>query len=496
MKRVLVVGPGPRRLGDPGDTSSHAADAADAFAAAGDEVVVVDCSPTSALLWSSHRRYVEPLTAETIARIVEIERIDAVCAPAARVRDAISTAPVNWIDAGPAHTPAPLPAGPPLVLIGPDPSTLPAPGATIPGPAEHVADVAAAARRLASREAARRGRTLRVGAAGAVDFAPTFLARARMHERAAPPGTTEIHVLVLTDAPNARARVLGTFEHVEHAPVHAADAAAVFPSLSASETALRSAEEQSVALAIESGARGIVTVRWALGASPSLLGLTGGITAHVLSLGLATGVDLVAESVRLALGEPFDTSPSPTPSHVAVEEHVFPFADVGASDTRLDRGPFSTGTVLALGDTIERAYLRALAAMGVSLHRPREASSSAVMLAGGDEHASALADVGRRLFAIGFEILATEEAARWLTRMRIRHRVASDAASLVLRREVAALVAATSSEHPSARAELRRAALVARVPCFTTIDLTRVAVRALEQESNDLPRALEDWITR
>jgi hypothetical protein len=324
----------------------------------------------------------------------------------------------------------------------------------------------------------------------AVDFPPAFFEFARSHERPTPDGSVEIHVLVMTDA--QRARILGTFEHVEHAPVHADDAAAVFPSLSAPETTLRAAEEESLRVAVASGARGIVTVRWALGAELVMLGVTGGVTTHALSLGVATGVDVVDEAVRVALGNAVATAPVPVPRHVAVEEHVFPFAETEAADTRLDRGPFSTGSVLAIGETVERAYARALAAMGVSLRRPK--GEAAVLLAGGDEHASALADVGRRLFALGFDVVATEEAARWLARLRVRHRVEGDATALVARRGIAAVVAATSREHPEARAELRRAALASSVPCFSTIDLVRVAVRALEQDDGAVHiRALDDW---
>ncbi len=431
MKRVLVVGPGPRRVGQ---RESGAAEAADAFARAGHEVVVADSTPTSPLLWSRHRRYLEPLDAPTLARICEVERIEAVCGADV---------------AGVARIESPIAA--------PD--------------APRGDDLAEITRLLA------RGSPL----------APAFVDVARE----APPGSVEIHVLVMTDA--RRARMLGTFEHVEHAPVHADDAAAVFPSLSAPETTLRAAEEESLRVAVASGARGIVTVRWALGSELVSLGVTGGVTTHALSLGLATGTDPVAEAARIALGEEVSTAPAPLPRHVAVEEHVFPFSETGATDTRLDRGPLSTGSVLALGETVERAYARALAAMGVSLQRPR--GEAAVLLAGGDEHASALADVGRRLFALGFDVLATEEAARWLARVRVRHRVADDASSLVARRAVAAVVAATSREHPEARAELRRAALVAGVPCFTTIDLVRVAVRALEQDDGALHvRALDDWL--
>lgn len=311
-----------------------------------------------------------------------------------------------------------------------------------------------------------------------------------------PENAIELHVLVMTDG--TRARILGTFEHVERAAVHAEDAAAVFPSLAVDDATRRSAEEQSLPIAAKLGARGVVTARWSIGplATVRFAGASAGITTHTISLGLIVGRDVVAEAVRIALGENVETTPILIPRHAAVEEHVFPFAAFGVTDTKLDRRRRSTGSVLAIADTTSRAYAKALAAMDVALARPNreagtDAARRAIVLAGADSDVSALADVGRRLFALGFDLLASPNVARALERARVPHRATDDAASLVANGEVAAAVATTGATDD--RAELRRAALVAGVPCFTTVDLVKVAVRALE-ESNALDaRMLEDW---
>jgi hypothetical protein len=322
------------------------------------------------------------------------------------------------------------------------------------------------------------------------DVGARYVARARELEGPPPPpNAVELHVVVLADG--TRGKVVGTFEHVERAQVHAEDAAAVFPSLAVDEASLFAAEERAVSLASELGVKGIYTARFAVtGGSAVLSSVAAGVTTHALSLGLILGTDLVADAVRVALGAPVDMRPTALPRHVAVEEHVFPFAALGASDTRLDRRPRSTGSVLALGETVARAYARALAAMGVSLRRPGPGGERAILLAGAEAHAADLADVGRRLYALGFELVATDEAAGWLARTRVPHVRSGDPAGLVSRRGVVAIVATSDRD-----ADLRRAALVAGVTCFTTVELVKVAAKALELDDAAIRevRALEDW---
>lgn len=308
-----------------------------------------------------------------------------------------------------------------------------------------------------------------------IDVGERALARKKDVARApSSPNAIEVHAVVL--AGGGRARLLGTFEHVERAAVSADDAAAVSPSLAVGEGLLRRAEDEALALAIETEARGVVTVRFAIaGNAVEVIGIDFGITTHALSLGLTAGVDVVGEAVRVALGDDLDEAPRPAPRLVAVEEHVFPFAIYGVTDTKLDRSARSTGSVLGLADTTARAYAKALAAMGISLRRPKSpGDAKTIVLSGADGHATALADVGKRLFALGFDIVTDARGAAWLAKGRIPHRVVDELAASA---KGAAAVVATGDAK-----DLRHAALVAGVTCFTTVELAAVAVKALEED--------------
>lgn len=300
----------------------------------------------------------------------------------------------------------------------------------------------------------------------------------------------ELHVILL--ASGGVAKLAGTFEHVERG-VHPSDAAAVFPSLVVSETALRAAEESALAHACTLPSKGIVTVRFAVtpgdDGAPALLGVEEGVTTHVLSLEHVLGVDLVSIAARLALGEALDLEPLPVPRHVAVEEHVFPFAELGAADTKLGARPRATGTVLGIARTVGRAYAKALRAMGVDLRAPEDGERLRVLLAGAPSHSLLLADLARRLYALGFDLATTAEAAVWLDRRRVPHAVEAQPARAVAARRYHAVVA------PGEGAELRRAALEAQVACFTTVELVEIAVRALEEGTTRPPTSLASWVS-
>lgn len=320
------------------------------------------------------------------------------------------------------------------------------------------------------------------------------------------PTAVELHVVLISDGRHPR--VLGTFEHVERTEVHPEDAAAVFPSFAADAETLRIAEERAVEDGTTHGGKGVLTVRFAMAprahGDPSSplrrLGVSVGITAHALSLGLVTGVDVVREALGAVLAPLGKGSPRPLPlplpRHVAVEEHVFPFAAMDAEDTRLGERPRSSGTVLAVGETVASAYGRALLAMGAPLRRPghgSEAGPRTVILAGSEAEAVDLADIGRNLFVLGFDVLATAPTAAWLQKVRVPHRVLDGASAPIRRGEVAAVVAASPAD-----SALRRGALAEGVTCFTTVELMKIALRALVHEGSALggPRALEDWAAR
>lgn len=310
----------------------------------------------------------------------------------------------------------------------------------------------------------------------------------------------ELHVLAL--AREGEALVLGAFEHVEPRLVHARDAAAVSPPFVLGERMVRAAEARARAVVVGAAARGLVTARFSVprpsraaassgAGEPALRGVEAGLGAHGLALLLAEPGAL-ARVVDVALGEPLPSTAGVAPSGVTVLEHVFPFRALGAATTRLDRSPRSTGSLVGLGETVATAYARALEAMGVAVERPDDVGARRVLLAGEARDASALADLARRLFALGFELAAHGPAADLLARLRVPHAVLGEAAGAAFGAEGPPVGAVVATGDGDVARALRSEALGRGVAYFSTAELAEVLVRALEARLPTAPRALED----
>lgn len=538
MTRVLVVGPGPARIDVDACASVPALRLAERLAAEGVTVSVVDASPASALLWPDPdsslgvhgRRYLRALDAEAIGRIAAAERVDSVAIDEAG--DFVLRALTSSGFFGPFYgsTPEEILARKSASRMVEPRSNAKMPPPRVPakttsrvllvGPRERRSS-ACAAIRLAARAAARFGWDVavvtEVPGTGAESYARVHVGRTleEVVAEEAPdrvvhgfgsdpeqgsetfaeptPNAIELHVLFVADG--ERARLVGTFEHVERAAVHADDAAAVYPAFRIDEPTLRVVEERATALV--RGRKGLVTTRWSVDRELTALGVASGVTMHALSLGLVLGADLVADALGAVLGRAIDLSPAAVPRHVAVEEHVFPFTQRTAGDvvdTQLGRASRSIGSVLSIAETTALAYVGALSAMGAPVRRPRPNEVQRVLLSCDEERASELADVGKRLFALGFDVSATEPVGHWLKKLRVPHAVVASPDEIMGgARRLAAVVAAGTGERDRA---LRRAALSEKITCFTTIDLARLAVVALEQGDDGTPLALEDWAAR
>lgn len=79
-KKVLIIGAGPTRIGQSAECDEGAAEAASALQEAGCRVVSVDANPNALLTDTDivDRAYLEPLTVQTVERIVDEERPDAI----------------------------------------------------------------------------------------------------------------------------------------------------------------------------------------------------------------------------------------------------------------------------------------------------------------------------------------------------------------------------------------------------------------------------------
>jgi carbamoyl-phosphate synthase large subunit len=215
----------------------------------------------------------------------------------------------------------------------------------------------------------------------------------------------------------------------------------------------------------------------------------------------ATGVNLVAAACRLAAGARLADLHLPLegpPAQVSVKAAVLPFARFPGADPVLGPEMRSTGEVMASAADLPTAFAKAERAAG----RPLPTGGTA-FLSVREADKPALVPVAAALAGLGFRLVATTGTAVTLRAAGLTvetvakvSEVDGDEPTVVdlIRRRRCDLVVNTP-QGSGARADgylIREAALVARVPCITTLSGAAAAVHAIANARTEIATSLQE----
>jgi carbamoyl-phosphate synthase large subunit len=297
--------------------------------------------------------------------------------------------------------------------------------------------------------------------------------------------------------------VAAVMQHVEEAGVHSGDSACVLPapSLTTAEDARIRAIVRRIAQGL--GVVGLLNVQLAI-ADGEIYVLEANPRASrtVPFASKATGVNLVTAACRVAAGSRLTQVGLPAeraPAQVSVKAAVLPFARFPGADPVLGPEMRSTGEVMASAADLPTAFAKAERAAG----RPLPTRGTA-FLSVRDADKNALVPVAAALADLGFRLLATTGtadalAAAGIEAERVRKVTeADDGPSVVdlIRRGRCNLVINTPFGS-GARTDgylIREAALVARVPCITTLSGAAAAVHAIANARTEASLSLQERI--
>ncbi|UQA62307.1 carbamoyl-phosphate synthase large subunit [Polyangium aurulentum] len=299
--------------------------------------------------------------------------------------------------------------------------------------------------------------------------------------------------------------ICGVMQHIEEAGVHSGDSSCVLPPHSLSPEVVASIEEQARQLGLELGVVGLMNVQFALkGSTIYVLEVNPRASRTVPFVSKATGRPLAKIAVQVMAGKTLaelGITEAPTPAHVAVKESVFPFAKFPGVDTQLGPEMRSTGEVMGVAATFAHAFGKALRATGMQLP-----TGGCAFISVKDDDKPAACVIARRLRALGFAILATEGTAAALQRARIPAtsiRKVNEGSPHVVDAIKAGQVSLVVNTTVGARSirdsyPIRRNALLANIPYFTTMAAAMAATDVLEASAGDARatygvRSLQEW---
>jgi carbamoyl-phosphate synthase large subunit len=280
--------------------------------------------------------------------------------------------------------------------------------------------------------------------------------------------------------------VAGVMEHIEEAGIHSGDSACSLPPYTLAPATVTELKAETEALAKALGVVGLMNVQYAIKDDTIfVLEVNPRASRTVPFVAKATGVAVAKVGARVMAGEKLrafrldDQAISP---HVAVKEAVFPFARFPDVDTILGPEMKSTGEVMGLDASFERAFAKSQLGAGVVLPR-----SGTVFLSIKDADKKGLPALARRLSEMGFGIMATRGTAARIREaglsVTVVNKVLEGRPHCVdaIRSGDVQLVINTASTPQSVRDSfaIRRSALTHGIPHYTTMAGARAAVHAI-----------------
>ncbi len=507
-RSVVILGSGPNRIGQGIEFDYCCVHAAKSFRALGHEAVMVNCNPetVSTDYDTSDRLYFEPLGIEEVLAICEQEQPAGVVIQfggqtplkLARALEAaghrIMGTPFDAIDLAEDRERF-------AALLGEL-------GIRCPewGMAETPEEGLAAAERIGYPVLMRPsyvlgGRAMRVCYGPQDVHAAMEQAEGRVLADRFLENAIEIDVDALSDG--SETYVAAVMQHVEEAGVHSGDSACVLPapSLGADEAAEIAEIVRRLGSAL--GVVGLLNVQLAVAdGEVFVLEVNPRASRTVPFASKATGVNLVEAACRLAAGESLAAlglPPERAPEQVSVKAAVLPFARFPGSDPVLGPEMRSTGEVMATAADFPTAFAKAERAAG----RPLP-SAGTVFLSVRDADKPAAVPVAAALAGLGFDLVATGGTAKTLAAAGLaveRVRKVSekgDGLTIVdlIRRGRCDLVV-NAPQGSGARTDgylIREAALIARVPCITTLSGASAAVHAIANARSETALSLQERI--
>ncbi|HVK91154.1 MAG TPA: carbamoyl-phosphate synthase large subunit, partial [Mycoplana sp.] len=286
--------------------------------------------------------------------------------------------------------------------------------------------------------------------------------------------------------------VSGIMEHIEEAGIHSGDSACSLPVRTLSAETVEELERQTKALAKALNVGGLMNVQYAIkDGTIYVLEVNPRASRTVPFVAKTIGAPIAKIAARVMAGEKLDAAiaaygekPDPRKlKHIAVKEAVFPFARFPGVDTLLGPEMRSTGEVMGLDTSFPLAFAKSQLGAGVDL--PRD---GAVFVSVRDEDKERVLPAIRILTEIGFRVLATSGTARFLgengieaTKVNKVQEGRPHIEDAIRNRQVQFVINTTDGTKAiSDSKSLRRAALMQKVPYYTTMAGAEAAAQAIK----------------
>ena len=302
-------------------------------------------------------------------------------------------------------------------------------------------------------------------------------------------GAVEIDVDALCDGTSVH--VAGIMQHIEEAGVHSGDSACSLPPYSLSQDIIDELKRQTEALALALNVVGLMNIQFAVkDGNIYLIEVNPRASRTVPFVAKAVRSPIAAIAARVMTGEPLRNFNLVDPASIkgfAVKEAVLPFARFPGVDTLLGPEMRSTGEVMGFDSKFHRAFYKAQLGAGTEL----PTTGKVFLSIKDDDKSPMLLEAASCLLDMGFTLTATRGTAAFLAEAGIESSVVNkvyegrpNIVDQIKNGEIALILNSTAgAQAVDDSRSMRAAALMDRIPYYTTLAASHAAAFAIKAHS-------------
>ena len=295
----------------------------------------------------------------------------------------------------------------------------------------------------------------------------------------------EVDVDAISDG--NRTVIGGVMEHIEEAGVHSGDSDCVLPPHTLVDEQILQLKEYTYSLAKALRVRGLMNVQYAIKNDEIyVLEVNPRASRTIPFVSKAIGVPLAKLAARVMAGKTLDAlgfTQEIEPTYFSVKAPVFPFNRFPGANSRLGPEMKSTGEVMGIDTDVSRAFAKAQKACGYTLPL-----TGKVFISVRNKDKRAIIFIAKRLYDMGFELIATHGTAKVLLRngmnAELVYSIGKGRPTIhdYIKNHAVALIinTPTGDLHRPNELLIRQMAIEHDIPIFSTVPGAAAAVNAID----------------
>ena len=295
----------------------------------------------------------------------------------------------------------------------------------------------------------------------------------------------EVDVDAISDG--NRTVIGGVMEHIEEAGVHSGDSDCVLPPHTLVDEQILQLKEYTYSLAKALRVHGLMNVQYAIKNDEIyVLEVNPRASRTIPFVSKAIGVPLAKLAARVMAGKTLDAlgfTQEIEPTYFSVKAPVFPFNRFPGANSRLGPEMKSTGEVMGIDTDVSRAFAKAQKACGYTLPL-----TGKVFISVRNKDKRAIIFIAKRLYDMGFELIATHGTAKVLLRngmnAELVYSIGKGRPTIhdYIKNHAVALIinTPTGDLHRPNELLIRQMAIEHDIPIFSTVPGAAAAVNAID----------------